>query len=89
MNYKRNNEELQLLIDSGFMDHPDNIRAVIDRLAQPEGVEQIEDRMEEEVRQIEGSSVKALSLKDQPASKMTLKEELNANMVGPEQLRDY
>jgi hypothetical protein len=71
------------------MDHPDNIRAVIDRLAQPEGVEQIEDRMEEEVRQIEGSSVKALSLKDQPASKMTLKEELNANMVGPEQLRDY
>jgi uncharacterized protein YhaN len=86
MNYKRNNEELQLLIDSGFMDHPDNIRAVIDRL---EGVEQIEERMEEEVRQIEGSSVKALSLKDQPASKMTLKEELNANMVGPEQLRDY
>lgn len=32
MNYKRNNEELQLLLDSGLMDHPDNIRKVIGKL---------------------------------------------------------
>lgn len=29
MNYKRNNDELQLLIESGFMDEPDNLKIII------------------------------------------------------------
>lgn len=29
MNYKRNNTELQLLIESGFMDEPENLKALI------------------------------------------------------------
>ena len=34
MNYKRNNSELQLLIESGFMDEPENLKALIDRMNQ-------------------------------------------------------
>lgn len=30
MNYKRNNEDLQLLIESGFIDDPQNIKVIID-----------------------------------------------------------
>lgn len=41
MNFKRNNEELQLLLDSGMMDNPENIKNVIGKLAQNEDVEQI------------------------------------------------
>lgn len=32
MNYKRNNEELQLLIESGFIDDPDNIKLIINKI---------------------------------------------------------
>ena len=32
MNYKRNNQELQLLIESGLMDDPENIKLLIDKL---------------------------------------------------------
>lgn len=32
MNHKRNNQDLQLLIESGFIDSPDNVKRLIDRI---------------------------------------------------------
>jgi hypothetical protein len=47
MNYKRHNEELQLLIESGFIDDPDNIKIIIDKLNDKKTVKQIEGKAEE------------------------------------------
>jgi hypothetical protein len=47
MNYKRNNEELQLLIESGMMDEPENIRRLIDQL-NAQGTPLIEEETERE-----------------------------------------
>jgi hypothetical protein len=37
MNYKRNNDELQLLIESGFMDEPDNLKLIIEKMNHNQG----------------------------------------------------
>ncbi len=89
MNYKRNNQELQLLLDSGLMDNPDNIRNVIKKLAQNESVQKIEQRMEEEITQMKQSKVKSLAIDSKEQNSVGLKEELDVNVVGPQALRDH
>lgn len=32
MNFKRNNEQLRLLIDSGYIDNPDNLGVILDKM---------------------------------------------------------
>jgi hypothetical protein len=81
MNYKRNNEELQLLLDSGFMEEPSNIKMIIDKLNPSEGVEQISQRMEDEIKQIENSRVKSLSVPHEQSH--SLKEQMDSHVVGP------
>lgn len=46
MNYKRNNEELQLLLDSGFMEDPHNLKMIIDKINHHEAADQTNERME-------------------------------------------
>lgn len=46
MNYKRNNEELQLLLDSGFMEDPNNLKMIIDKINHREAADQTDERME-------------------------------------------
>jgi hypothetical protein len=34
MNFRRNNEQLRLLIDSGYIDNPQNLGIIIDKMNQ-------------------------------------------------------
>lgn len=62
MNYKRNNEELQLLLDSGFMEEPNNLKMIIDKINHQETAEQTDQRMEAEIKAIQQKSTTATEL---------------------------
>ena len=95
MNYKRNNDELQLLIESGLMDEPHNLRLIVEKMnhKQPQLIaEQSANHSQsataasivESAASIVESADHSAQLHEDP-----LQGELMSNVTGPEQTRDY
>jgi hypothetical protein len=53
MNNKRHNEDLQLLIESGFIDEPENIKMIIDKI-NPDHLLPFDQDLEDKKNQEEG-----------------------------------
>lgn len=48
MNFRRNNEQLRLLIDSGYMDSPENLGIVLDKMSDTQRIEHYDGEKSEE-----------------------------------------